>query len=138
MEDSPFTDFVYEQSLSEEKLMASRCRACGALFAPPRPLCIKCHGSEMEWVQLSGRGTLAAFSCIAVGPPFMLAEGYDRSRPYCVGVVELEEGARAVARIEEVDASRPESIRVGMPLTVQFLHRGEGEDSKTFLAFKPA
>jgi len=68
----------------------------------------------------------------------MLAEGYDRSRPYCVGVVELEEGARAVARIEEVDASRPESIRVGMPLTVQFLHRGEGEDSKTFLAFKPA
>lgn len=138
MEARPFTDFAYEQFLGEEKLMGSRCGKCGALFAPPRPLCTNCHGSEMEWVQLSGRGKLAAFSCIGVGPPFMVEEGYDRNRPYCVGVIELEEGARAVARIEEVDASRPESIRVGMPLTMKFLHRGEGEDSKTFLAFKPA
>ena len=137
MEERPFTDFAYERFLSEERLMGSRCSRCGTLFAPPRPLCVKCHGLEMEWVRLSGRGKLAAFSCIAVGPPFMVEEGYDRNRPYCVGVVELEEGERAVARIEEVDASRPESIRVGMPLTVKFLHRGEGEGSKTFLAFRP-
>lgn len=137
MEDSPFTDFAYEQRLGEEKLMGSRCRGCGALFAPPRPVCTKCHGSDMEWVPLSGRGKLAAFSCITVAPPFMVEEGYGRDRPYCVGVVELEEGARAVARIEDVDASRPESIRIGMPLTVKFLHRGEGEDVRTFLAFRP-
>jgi uncharacterized OB-fold protein len=137
MEDRPFTDFAYEQFLNEEKLMGSRCRSCGALFAPPRPLCTKCHGLEMEWVQLSGQGRLAAFACIAVGPPSMLEQGYDRNRPYCSGVVELEEGTRAVARIEEVDANRPESIRIGMPVAAKFLHQGEGENLRTVLAFRP-
>ncbi len=68
----------------------------------------------------------------------MIAEGYGRNNPYCSGVVELEEGVRVVARIEEVNTREPESIQVGMPLTVRFLHRGEGENRRTFLAFKPS
>lgn len=137
MEGRPFSDISYEQFLNEEKLMGSRCTGCGALFVPPRPICIKCHGSGMEWVEMKGEGNLKAFTCIAVVPPFMMEEGYDRKHPYCSGVVELEEGARVVARIEEVDANDPENIQVGMPLTAKFLHRGEGENARTFLAFKP-
>jgi uncharacterized OB-fold protein len=137
MEERPFSDIAYEQFLNEEKLMGSRCRECGALFVPPRPLCIGCHGSGMEWVEMTGEGKLKAFTCIAVVPPSMMEEGYDREHPYCSGVVELEEGARVVARIEEVDTSKPENIHVGMPLTAKFLHRGEGENVSTFLAFKP-
>jgi uncharacterized OB-fold protein len=137
MEARPFTDFAYEQFLDEEKLMGSRCLKCHALFAPPRPVCTKCHGVEMEWVELSGRGKLAAFASIAVGPPAMVAEGYGRDRPYCVGVVELEEGVRAVARIEDVDARHPESIAIGTPLTAKFVRRGEGEGAETLLTFSP-
>jgi len=37
-----------------------------------------------------------------------------------------------------VNTNKPETIKIGTPLTVQFLHRGEGENLKTFLAFKPA
>ncbi len=87
---------------------------------------------------MEGKGKLGAFTCIAIGPPFMIAEGYDRKHPYCSGVVELDEGVRIVARIEEVDTSKPENIRVGMPLRAKFLHRGEGENTKTFLAFRPS
>ena len=137
MEQKPFSDTSYEQFLNEEKLMGSRCKKCGALFVPPRTICIKCYSSEMEWVEMGGKGKLAAFTCISVGPPFMVEEGYDRKHPYCSGVVELEEGARVVARIEEVDTNKPETIKVGMPLRAKFLHRGEGENLKTFLAFKP-
>jgi len=137
MEQKPFSDISYEQFLNEEKLMGSRCKKCGALFVPPRTICIKCYSSEMEWVEMGGKGKLAAFTCISVGPPFMIKEGYDRKHPYCSGVVELEEGARVVARIEEVDTNKPETIKVGMPLRAKFLHRGEGENLKTFLAFKP-
>lgn len=137
MNERPFSDFAYEQFLNDEKLMGSRCKKCGALFAPPRSLCTKCYGLEMEWVQMKGRGKLAAFTCIAIGPPSMVEEGYDRTHPYCSGVVELEEGARVVARIEGVDTNQPESIRIGMPLIVEFLHKGEGENLKTVLAFKP-
>jgi hypothetical protein len=137
MEQKPFSDIYYNQFLNEEKLMGSRCKECGALFAPPRFICIKCYSSDMEWVEMTGKGKLAAFTCISVGPPFMIGEGYDRKHPYCSGVVELDEGVRVVARIEEVDASKPETIKVGMPLSAKFLHRGEGENLKTYLAFEP-
>ncbi|MFH1293013.1 MAG: beta-ketoacyl synthase N-terminal-like domain-containing protein [Pseudomonadota bacterium] len=32
---------------------------------------------------------------------------------------------------------KPEDIKVGMPLRVKFLHRGEGEKTETYLAFEP-
>jgi uncharacterized OB-fold protein len=92
---------------------------------------------EMQWVETRGKGRLVAFTYIAVGPPFMMDEGYDRQRPYVSGVVELEEGPRVDARIEEVDGSKPETIKIGTSLTAKFLHRGEGENMRTFLAFKP-
>ena len=136
MEERPFSDFSYQQFLNEDKLMGSKCQQCGSLYAPPRSICIKCHGTEMQWFEFKGKGQLAAFTCIAVGPPFMIEEGYDRKNPYISGVVALEEGAKVDARIEEIDATKPEAIKVGTPLTVKFLHRGEGEEMKTLLAFK--
>jgi scaffold protein (connect acetoacetyl-CoA thiolase and HMG-CoA synthase) len=134
----PFNDISYERLLSQDKLMGSKCKKCGVLSLPPRSICINCYGSEMEWVEMKGKGKLAAFTCIAIGPPFMIKEGYDRKHPYVSGVVELEEGVKVVARIEGVDASKPETIRIGIPLEVEFLHRGEGENSATFLAFRPS
>ena len=137
MEERPFITASHEQFLNEGKLMGSRCQKCGTLFLPPRPICIKCYRREMEWVEMKGRGKLVAFTCIAVGPPFMIEEGYDRNHPYCTVVVELEEGVRIDARIEGVDANKPETIKIGTPLTVEFLHRGEEGNLRTFLAFKP-
>jgi uncharacterized OB-fold protein len=137
MEVRPFNDISYERFLAEKKLMGSRCQKCGALFVPPRTICIKCHGSEMEWVEMKGKGRLAAFTCIAIGPPFMIKEGYDRKHPYVCGVVELEGGVRMVARIAGVDGTRPETIKIGAPLEIEWLHRGEGESAMTSLAFRP-
>ena len=137
MEERPFSDASYEQFLNEEKIMGSRCKRCQALYLPPRPICIKCHGGEMEWVEMKGKGKLIAFTCIGIGPSFMMEEGFDRKNPYCSGVVELEEKVRIDARIEGFDTSKPETIKVGTPVTVEFLHRGEGENLRTFPAFRP-
>jgi len=138
MADKAFSDIAFEDYLKEEKLMGSRCKKCGALFVPPRPICVKCYNSEMEWSEVKGEGKLAAFTCIAIGPAFMSAEGFDRKNPYCVGVVELAEGTRVDARIEGVDTQNPDTIKVGMPMKVKYLHRGEAESQYTFLAFEPA
>ena len=138
MDVRPFNDISYERFLGEEKLMGSKCRRCGLLFVPPRSICIKCQGSEMEWVAMKGKGKLVAFTSIAIGPPSMIKEGYDRKHPYVCGVVELEEGARVVARIEGVDGTKPETIRIGAPVKMEFLHRGEGLNVTTFVAFRPA
>lgn len=137
MEERPFSDISYEMFLNEDKLMGSQCKECGARFVPPRPICVKCYGSQMEWVEMSGKGRLAAFTCITIGPPFMIAQGYDRKHPYCSGVVDLEEGGRVDARIEGVDMSNPENINVGTPMKAKFLHRTDGEMKETYLAFEP-
>ena len=79
----------------------------------------------MEWVEFKGTGNLAAFTGIVVAPPSMVREGFDRNNPYIVGVIELDEGLKAVARIVGIDAKRPERIKVGTPLKADFLKEGE-------------
>ena len=138
MEQKPISDISFREFLKMEKLMGSRCKKCGALYCPPRPICVECSGTDLEWVEFKGRGSLVSFTCIHVGPPWTLEEGYSRERPYVVGLVELEEGPRVVARLEGVDGTKPETIKLGMPLKVKFLHRGEGESARTLLAFEPA
>jgi len=137
MEDRPFSDISYHRFLNEERIMGSKCKKCGVLFLPPRSICVECYGNEMEWVEMSGKGKLVAFTCIAVGPPFMTKEGYDRRHPYCNGVVEFEKGVRVVARIEGIDSSKPENIKIGTPLTATFLHRTEADNLNTYLVFRP-
>jgi hypothetical protein len=134
----PFSDIAYNQYLNEEKLMGSRCRKCGQRFVPPRPLCVTCFSTDLEWVEMKGAGKLVAFTCIAIAPPFMMAQGYDRKHPYVSGVVELVEGGRVDARIEGVDPSTPESIKIGMPMHAHYIHRKGGKVPETYLAFEPA
>ena len=51
--------------------------------------------------------------------------------------MQIDDGIRVDARIEGVDGLKPETIEIGMELQVKFLHRGEGEDLETFLAYEP-
>jgi len=134
MAERPFTHTYFEEYLKEKKLMAARCKQCGRLYLPPRPMCSDCRRLDMEWVQLKGKGKLAAFTCIAVGPTFMCEQGFSRDNLYCTGIVELEEGPRISARILGVDAQHPETIKVGTPMTMDLV---EWQD-KTYLAFRPA
>ena len=138
MSDARFNDISFQRFLGEDRLMGCRCRSCGAQFVPPKPLCSKCHGGDLEWVEYDGRGTLAAFTCIRIVPPTMQPWGYGRDRPYCSGVVDLAAGGRVVALIDEVDPIRPDTIAVGMPVSVKYLHQGEGDARRTLLAFRPA
>ena len=136
MEERPINDHSYEQFLAEEQLMGSRCAKCDALYAPPRSICTNCYASDMRWEAMQGTGTLAAFTCIAIGPSFMASEGFGRENPYCTGAVRLAEGPRLVARIEGVDAKSPETIRIGTPMRVKYLHRGDVK-ARAFVAFEP-
>ena len=135
--DLPFTSDSFYKLLNQRKLMASRCKCTGAIHLPPRALCPDEHDCEMEWVELSGRGKLAAFSIIYIGPSAMIEAGYDRKNPYCSGIVELEEGVMISAQILGVDVDHPETIQVGMPLEIDFVERGPEEQKQSYLAFRP-
>ncbi|MBN1316530.1 MAG: Zn-ribbon domain-containing OB-fold protein [Anaerolineales bacterium] len=136
MQDLEFSGSSFYRFLNEKKLMGSRCRSCGKLVAPPRPICSTCFGEEIEWVEMSGKGRLAAFTTIHIGPTAMLEAGYDRKNPYCAGIVQLAEGPAVSAQILGFDPTKPEEIKIGTPLSVVFVERGEGEQMQLYLAFE--
>lgn len=136
MGEREFTGASFYQFLGENKLMGARCESCGALHLPPRPFCPACYGEDMRWEEVSGQGKLVAFTTVHIAPTAMIDAGYSRDKPYCVGIVELENGSRISAQILGVDVTRPQEIEIGMPVQVTFVERGEGEEQRTYLAFE--
>ncbi len=126
----------FYKALGEGQFIGSKCKHCGAVSVPPRQICPKCHATDSEVITLSGKGKLVAFTVISVPPVMMANAGYDAKNPYCVGIVELDEGARVSAQILGVDMSAPETIKIGTPLSKTTITRGEGEAQETFLAFE--
>ena len=116
--EAPHTIESFYRFVGEGKLMASKCRECGRLILPPRPVCPHCHSTAMEWVQLSGRGKIKTYTVIHVAPP----EFMDKT-PYIVAIVELEEG---VTLPGIVLGANPEDVEVGMEVEVGF--QGEARD----------
>lgn len=134
----PFTAAEFYQYLAQHKLVGSRNVTSGNLYVPPRPMCPVSHSTDMELVEVSGQGKLVAFSVITIAPTAMIEAGYNRSNPYCAGMVELDEGPRVAAQILGLDVAHPENIKIGTPLKVAFVERGEGDKRRTYLAFEPA
>ena len=132
----PFTSASFQQYLNEKKLMGSHCTACNKDFLPPHAICPNCHSDQLTWVELSGKGKLAAFTSIFIAPTAMIEAGYGRDKPYLAGVVELEEGVKISAQILGLDATKPEDVKIGTPLEAEFVERGEGEKKKIFLTFR--
>jgi len=100
---------AFAQHLREGRLMGSRCRACGHTSFPPRADCEACLHGEFEFVPVSGRGTLHTWTRISAAP-----SGFEPLAPYTLGLVDLEEGGRALAWIGE--SVPPESLAIGMAL----------------------
>lgn len=130
-----YTATSFQAYLDENRLMGSRCVETGEIFVPPRPMCPHTYSTNMEWIELSGRGKLVAFTAIYIGTSDMVAAGYDRKTPYCTGIVELDEGPRFSAQIIGVDVNHPEEIAIGQPLQAGFIERGEGLNRRNHLVF---
>lgn len=120
--------------LKQKKIMGTKCKSCGETYLPPRPLCPKCVASNLEWVELEGKGKLVAFTVVAVAPTHMINAGYSRENPYVFGVVKLDSGPCISAQILKVDPKKPEDIAIGSRMIVEFVAR----EDKVLLGFKPA
>ncbi len=136
MTSKSFTHTDFEQYLSEEKLMGSKCTACGAIYLPPRPMCTACFGDEMDWLEMDGVGVLEAFTSVYIASTAMIEAGYGRENPHCSGIVRLENGQRISAQILGVNPTEPESILIGSQVKVEFINRDEEQPEKKVLAFR--
>ena len=96
------------------------------------------YSTDMEWIEMSGKGKVAAFSCIGVGTTFMVGKGYSMKKPYCFSVIALDEGPMVSGQLIGVDESKPDTIKIDMPVKVSFIETPiEGEDPRVDLGFEP-
>ena len=133
-----FTIESYLEFLRSKKLMGSKCKKCGEMYVPVRKLCTKCNSVDMEWVEMSGKGNVAAFTSITVGTPFFVTKGYDRKNPYCFSVIQLEEGPMVSGQLMGVDEKNPDTINVGLPVKAKFLETELKGETRIDLGFEPA
>ncbi len=135
--DNQFTHTAFSSYLNEHRLMGTRNKADGSLYCPPRPIDPLNHSIDMEWFEFKGLGKLEGFTIVYIGSTAMIAAGYDRKNPYCVGIVKLDEGPMISGLILGVDVFHPETIKIGARFNATYVDRGEGEAKKSFLAFEP-
>lgn len=101
------------------------CPACRRFVFYPRELCPYCWDCGLEWRELGGQGTVYSYTIVYVSA---LAEF---EPPYIYAVVELAEGVRMAANIEDCSL---DEIKVGMPVKLTFKAR---EGIAALPMFKP-
>jgi len=110
--EAPFTIEQFYKYVEQGKLMGGRCKKCGTIYLPPRPLCTKCFSKDFEWVEISPKGKLLTYTIIHVAPV-----QFQSMAPYAVGIVQLENGLKIPGMIRDVEH---EKIEIGMELQVGF------------------
>lgn len=127
---SPYTKVSeFAQYLKDGRIMASRCKKCGATSFPPRADCGECMSGDFEFFEISGKATLHTMTKIVAAPT-----GFEDVTPYTVGVVDLEETGRLLAWIGE---SIPEDeIKIGMKLQVVPQIFDEEEEIKVYYSLE--
>ena len=100
----------------EGRLMLPRCTLCGKVHWYPRLICPSCHSTDLEWIEGSGEGRLHTFAVVqhrAFG-------GWAEEVPYVTAFIDLNEGDRMMTVLRGVDPNKPEDIKIGTKVKVEF------------------
>ncbi len=87
----------YWSGLKDKKILLQHCRSCEKARFPAMPSCCYCGSELSDVVAASGGGKL--YSWVVVHYAFNPA--FADEVPYAVAVIELDEGCRLVARLED-------------------------------------
>jgi uncharacterized OB-fold protein len=107
------------EGASRREFRLPRCQSCGTFDWYPTGECRQCHGSDIDWVSLSGRATLFSWAVVNRALHKPLAP----LAPYVSAIVVIDEDrkTRFVTRLVDCD---PERLHAGMPVAVHFADLG--------------
>ena len=122
---TPDTAFFWTGTAVGE-LRIQRCSGCGALRHPPGPMCPAC-GQPGDGGYVVAAGTGEVFSYVVHHHPPVPG----KKLPMVVALVQLPEGVRMVG---EMPGTRPDQVRIGLPVRATFVPVG----GMTLPAWRPA
>lgn len=116
-------DFFME-GLRQRELRVQRCNDCGTLRHVPMPMCPKCNAFEWTAQLLCGRGRVYSYTILHHPPipPYRT--------PHPIALVTMEEGVRILAAFN----GAPESLRIDLPVRVEFVEIAGGAMLHRFVA----
>ena len=111
----------------EPYLVASACQDCGATYFERRNACARCFGTTFEQRRMPDTGTVRSYTIVHRAAP-------DVPVPYVSAIVELDGGGVVKANVRDVEPA-PESIELGMPVTMTTFVAGTDDDGTEAVAF---
>jgi uncharacterized OB-fold protein len=110
--------------LGNGKLMYTQCKPCGEIYFPPRADCSACLASDMQWLEVTGRGKLVSFSRLTYPPV-----GFEDDLPYAIALVDYGP-YRIFGRLDhDLDI---DEVKIGMALIARSSKLPEGQLSYCF------
>ena len=103
------------------ELLIHQCKDCGKKMFPPRLYCVNCMSQNIKLVKASGKGNIYTYSVAYEYPPARVANFL--STPYIIALVDLDEGVRMITTIV---GCKPEDLKIGLNVVVEFQDIGEG------------
>jgi len=105
------------ESAAQQKLAMQRCDDCRAWVWTPRPSCMECGSSRVEWTQMSGKGEIYSFTVIRQVVGRAASKAFEPDIPYVIAWVDLEEGPRMITNIVGCPV---QDVTIGMKVSVVF------------------
>ncbi len=111
---TPANEWIWKSG-ADGRLRIQGCADCGRLVHPPVPICPACRSRSWAPTEVSGRGTVVAFTVNT--QPWM--PGFDLDPPYVIANVALAEdaGVRLTTNIVGCD---PGDVHIGQEVAVRF------------------
>ncbi len=120
---APVIDNALDQQFwsycEQGRLCFQRCNHCDRWRHLPRHMCANCGSEQWRWQESCGRGKI--FSWTVTHLPMHPAFAEDV--PYAVGIVELEEGVRMVARFQGIPL---DDLKIDLPVELSFESAADG------------
>ncbi len=112
---------VYFSKLESGIFEIQRCDDCNGAVFYPRLVCPHCGSAALSWFAPTGRGTVYATTTVHTG-----------GEPYNVCLVDLDEGARMMTRVEDMP---PGDVGIGLRVQAR-IQQADGGARIVFDALK--
>jgi uncharacterized OB-fold protein len=123
---------AFWEASRDSRLLVQWCTSCDRGVFYPRVFCPHCAAGagELEWRDASGRATV--YAAVVEHKPQAAGANFSDGQPYCVALVDLEEGVRMLTNVV---GCPPDEVRCGMPVTVTWETLSDG---RRLPLFEPA
>jgi uncharacterized OB-fold protein len=120
---------AFWEATREKRLLVQWCTSCDRGVFYPRVFCPHCAAGAgaLEWRPASGRATV--YAAVVEHRPDAAGARFSGGEPYCVALVDLEEGVRMLTNVV---GCPPDDVRCGMAVSLTWEPLSDGRQLPLF------